>query len=196
MTKFELAMQSIDAVHAQDPHASSETGPTLPAELIYAHRMTETLARIHPQASELLKLAARAQHIRRWTVPRSGFPAGKSGYHRWRTTLQQKQAALAGEILATCGYAPDQTARVQALIRKDNLRADVEAQALEDTACLVFLEHHFADFRAKHGDAKIIEIVRKTWSKMSDVGRTAALQLPLAPEHKQLIERALSQVTP
>jgi hypothetical protein len=60
-------------------------------------------------------------------------------------------------------------------------------------ACLVFLEHYFADFASKHERDKLIDIVRKTWAKMSPAGRAAALELApqLAPDLRSIIEAAL-----
>ena len=108
--------------------------------------MTAALGRLYPDASEALQLAARAQHIRRWTVPRASYPMDRAGYLRWRKDLKRKHAEWAGDILADCGYAEDEIARVGSLIRKENLKRDAEAQALEDVASIVFLEHYAADF--------------------------------------------------
>ncbi len=111
------------------------------------------LDQFDPDAPELLRLAARAQHIRRWTVPRTDYPMDRAGYHRWRNDLKRKHAEWAGEILKSCGYSDAEIARAGALIRKENLRGDAEAQTLEDVACLVFLEHYAADFATKHEDS-------------------------------------------
>ncbi|MGI9385478.1 MAG: DUF4202 domain-containing protein [Methyloligellaceae bacterium] len=190
--RYRHAIALIDAANSDDPNQALDQGRMRPAELVYAERMTTWLARLYPHASEPLALAARAQHIRRWTVERATYPQGRAGYPRWRNDLKRRHAELAGEILGKCGYAADEIARVQALIRKERLKRDPEAQALEDVVCLVFLEHYFADFARKHDDEKLVAILRKTWAKMSETGHAAALALPLDAAAQAMIERALS----
>ncbi|MGB1547611.1 MAG: DUF4202 domain-containing protein [Alphaproteobacteria bacterium] len=189
--RFETAIDAIDTANAEDPNTDLYEGREFPKELLYAIRMTEWLERFKPEASEALRLAARAQHIRRWEIPRSGYPQGRIGYLKWRTDLKHFHAELAEKILRDAGYEDALIERVQALIRKERLKQDKEAQALEDVICLVFLENYFADFSEKHDAAKIIEIVQKTWKKMSPAARKMALRLELAPEARALIEKAI-----
>jgi hypothetical protein len=184
-------MAEIDAANASDPNLVTDSGATRPAEVVYGERMSAVLARLYPAAGELLKIAARAQHIKRWTVPRSRYPMDRAGYLRWRNDLKRLHADLAGEIMERNGYAVDDVARVRALIRKENLKRDPEAQALEDTACIVFLEYYAPDFAEKHDDAKMVTILRKTWVKMSSAGQSAALALPLPQKLRGLIDAAL-----
>jgi hypothetical protein len=153
--------------------------------------MSEWLERLEPNASEALRLAVRAQHIRRWTIARSDYPMDRSGYLRWRAALAKLHAETAGRILREAGYDEDTVRRVAALIRKERLKLDPEAQLLEDVACLVFLENYFADFASRHDEIQVVEILRKTWKKMSGRGHAAALALPLAPHARALVERAL-----
>ncbi len=185
MTRYNQAIAAIDAANSHDPHLSDPDGR--PAELIYGEHMSAMLVSLHPEASELLRLAVRAQHLRRWEVPRASYPMDRAGYHRWRNDLKAKHAQWAGEILANCGYDVGEIARVGALIRKENLKQDGEAQALEDAACLVFLVHHAARFAAKHDEPKVLGILRKTWAKMSARAQTAALTLPLSTKLKDTI---------
>jgi hypothetical protein len=84
MTPFETAISRIDAANAEDPNTILVDGAERPAELVYSERMSLTLARLVPEASEALRLAARAQHLRRWTIPRDTFSMDRAGYHRWR----------------------------------------------------------------------------------------------------------------
>jgi len=190
--RFQSAIVAFDAANAEDPHRAADQGRDVPAELLYAQRMTEWLGRLYPDASEPLCLAARAQHIRRWEIPRDTYPIDRAGYHRWRTTLYTFHADTAERILREVGYDDATIARVRSLLRKERLKADPESQALEDVACLVFLESYFADFAAKHEDEKVITILRRTWAKMSEKGQAAALALPLAPAARTLVERALA----
>ena len=185
------AFDRFDAANACDPHDELSDGQSVPRELLYARRMTAWLERVEPDASEALRLAARAQHIRRWEIPRGSYPMTRAGYHQWRTRLGQFHAQLAGEILREVGYDEPTVSRVQSLIRKERLKQDAEAQTLEDVICLVFLESYFADFAKQHDDEKVIGILRKTWRKMSRRGHRLAMGLPLAPQTRSLLERAM-----
>jgi hypothetical protein len=127
----------------------------------------------------------------RWTIPRSTYPSGRAGYHRWRTALQKFHAERAAEILRRVGYDDATIARVQSLLRKKALQTDADSQLLEDVACLVFLEHYFGEFALEHDEHKVIGILRKTWGKMSPVGREAAMGLNFAPAQRELIDKAL-----
>jgi hypothetical protein len=186
--QFQAAIEKLDAANAQDPTLISGA----PAELVYARRMTDWLHRLYPDAAEALQLAARAQHIRRWKIPRSRYPMTRQGYHQWRTTLYSFHADEAEKILREVDYDNIIIERVRSLLRKEKLKADPQTQALEDVACLVFLENYFADFALKHDEKKVIDILRRTWKKMSDHGQAAAMQLPLPAEARRLVEMALN----
>jgi hypothetical protein len=189
VNRFERAVAGLDAVNAGDPNRVTSGGEELGKELLYARRMTAWLDRLEPDASEELRLAVRAQHIGRWKIARADYPEGRAGYKRWRSDLARMHGELAGEVMAEAGYPPASIQRVADLLMKKRLKSDGEVQTLEDVACLVFLEHYFADFARKHDDAKLIEIVRKTWRKMSDRGHAAAARLEL-PEPLAAIVRA------
>ena len=190
-TRFDDALARFDQVNAEDPNHELIGDTPQPKELVYAQRMTAWLDRLAPNASEPLRLAARCQHIRRWVIARSEFPPGREGYRRWRTTLAAYHAQTAGAILRKAGYGDATVARVEALVRKVRLKADADTQTLEDVICLVFLEHYLPAFATQHNDAKLVDILRKTWRKMSERGRSAALQLDLAPEIRTLVEKAI-----
>ena len=164
----------------------------MPKELLYAQRMSARLASVAPDAPEAVQLAARCQHIRRWRIPRQDFPLTRPGYHQWRNTLKKYHAELAGELLAQAGYAPELIARVQQLVQKQRLQDDPEVQLLEDVICLVFLEYYFLPFAAQHPEDKVVEIIQKTWPKMTARGQALALQLPLPPEALALVSKALT----
>jgi hypothetical protein len=172
-TRLAAAFERLDAENAADPRRDGDE----PYEVLYARRMTERLTRLEPDASEALRLAVRAQHLARWRIPRDSYPEGRAGYHRWRTDLGRMHAERAGQILAQVGYPPETIARVGELIEKRRLRQDAEVQVLEDVACLVFLEHYLADFAARQDRGRLVEIIRKTWGKMSGRGHRAALDL-------------------
>ena len=192
MTPFETAILGIDGANSEDPNTVVVDGAVRPAELAYSERMSATLARLVPEASEALRLAARAQHLRRWTIPRNTYPMDRAGYHRWRGELKRRHAEWASAILSESGIDAQTVQRVASLIRKENLKTDVESQTLEDVACLVFLQFYAADFAPKHDRAKMIGIVQKTWKKMSDEGQAAALGLPLGVGVRAIVEEALA----
>ena len=186
------AFARFDEANGQDPNLETVNGAAVPKELLYARRMSDWLERISPNAGVPLRLAARAQHICRWKSPRSSYPMDRIGYLKWRTELKKFHADTAGKILEDIGFDRDVIERTQTLIRKENLATDPETQVLEDVICLVFLENYFADFSQAHDPDKVIDIVRKTWKKMSDAGHQAALGLNYTPEALELIKAALS----
>ena len=191
--RFRSAIERFDAANARDPNVAVVDGAEQPKELVYARRMTQWLLRLEPNASETVQLAARAQHLMRWSIPRETFSNDRAGYLTWRTTLYDFQADRAAEILREVGYDEPSVARVRSLIRKEKLKAEPEMQLLEDVICLVFLENYFAEFAADHDEEKLIRILRRTWAKMSDRGHYAALGLELPARERALVERALRQ---
>jgi hypothetical protein len=191
------AIERIDAASAQDPGRATFDGAEHPAGLLYGWRMSHWLSRVAPDASEALRLAVRCQHLRRWMIPRSDYPMTRAAYHQWRTTLARFHAEQAGEILRDAGYDEPTIERVGSLIRKERLKSDPEAQALEDVACLVFLEGDYVQFARTHDRAKVIDILRKTWRKMSPRGHEEATKLAgtLPDAERTLIGEALDAPT-
>lgn len=190
--RFRAAIERMDAFNRADPNRETVADEDYPKELLYAERMTAQLARLAPAASEALQLAVRSQHIGRWTLPRSNYTMNRRGYHQWRTELARFHARTARDILLETGYDEATIARVEGLLKKANLKTDPEAQLLEDTACLVFLEHYFPAFAQKHDEQKLIGIVQKTWKKMSAQAQQMALTLTFADADRAVIEKALS----
>ena len=195
--RFDRAIARFDAANADDPNRESVAGHERPGELLYAERLTAMLARFAPDAAEVLRLAARCQHIQRWKIPRADYPMTRAGYHQWRTRLRDFHADLAATILGDAGYGDTMIGRVRSLIRKAALKADPEAQALEDVVALVFLESYLDDFVARHGDydeAKFTDILTKTAKKMSARGREAALTMIALPSALEpVVRRAMEE---
>jgi hypothetical protein len=190
--RFNRAIIEIDAANAADPNFIEIEGQRRPLELVHAERRTAWIRQLAgDEASEVLLLAARGQHIRRWEIPRERYPRDRAGYLAWRNELKRFHAEKTAEIMARVGYDEAAIGRVQDLILKKRLKLDPEVQTLEDALCLVFLETQFSDFAKKEAD-KIVDIVRKTWRKMSPQGQQLALGLPLAAEDGAIIERALA----
>jgi len=190
-SRFEAAIHRFDAVNAEDPHAEIINGEAHPKELVYAQRMTACLEKVAPEASEALQLAVRCQHIRRWEISRQDFPVGLQGYNKWRNTLKKFHAEFAGDILKEVSYDAETIARVQFLVQKRQLKIDAEVQLLEDIICLVFLEYYFLDFARQHPVEKVVDILQKTWPKMTPQGQQLALQLDLPADARNLIGIAL-----
>jgi hypothetical protein len=191
--KLARVLQLIDAANAEDPNRINVAGRERPAELVYGERMTAALHTLCGKPSEVLSIAARAQHLERWTSPRSGYPEGRAGYLKWRTDLKAFHARRAGELMAEAGYDEDDIARVAVLINKKGIKRDPEVQMLEDAVCLTFLAHYAADFIAKHEDDKVIDILAKTARKMSADGLSAAAGLPLDERLARLLGVALER---
>lgn len=189
-SRFGAAIARFDALHAEDPEQDAAGQPK---ELVYARRMSAWLEKLAPGAPEPLRLAVRCQHIRRWAIRRADYPEGAAGYRKWRVDEANSHAQIAKEILAGAGYDEQAIQRVQALVRKEMLKRDPEAQLLEDVSCLVFLEHYFAGFAQKHDEATLLRILRKTWAKMSPRGHDAALALALPKPLRAIVEKALSK---
>lgn len=190
--RFRAAIAAIDAVNAEDPAREPHEGAEVPAALLYGQRMSAWLLRLAPDAPEALRLAARAQHVGRWKVPRASYPEGRDGYLAWRADLARFHAETVARILERAGYDGATIARVGDLVQKKGIKRDADAQTVEDAACLVFLESQFDAFSRRHPDDKVIDILRKTAAKMSPRGREEAAKLArsLPEDRRRLVARA------
>ena len=191
MTRLQAVLASIDAANGEDPSLVNVEGRSVARELLYGQRMSGWLSRLEPEASEVLQIAARGQHIRRWVIPRSDYPMDRAGYFKWRTTLYRFHADQLEPLMQEGGYPDMDIQRMRGLVEKRGIKSNPEAQTLEDVICLVFLEFYFDDFRGRHERSKVVDIVRKTWGKMSDRGQGFALQLPLDSEALSVVKEAL-----
>jgi len=189
--KLLLAFQQFDEANKQDPNTEVFEGTTYPKEVLYGIRMTERLNAFDPNASEALRLTARCQHICRWEIPRESYEMNREGYLRWRQELKKFHATKAASILEDIGYDKETIDNVKFLLQKKQLKKNEETQTLEDVICLVFLEFYFEPFAHKHPEDKTIDILQKTWRKMSTKGQEAALKLPLSKFSLDLITKAL-----
>ena len=191
-TRFETAIAIIDQKNAEDTTTYQVADLEYPKELLYSQRMTRKLLQFEPNASKALQIAARGQHICRWKIARKEYPMDRVGYLKWREELKKMHANLTGEILVQVGFDDQFVDRVQKIILKKLIKKNEESQTLEDTICLVFLDYYFDEFAAKHTDEKIIDILKKTWVKMSDKGHAAALLLPFSEKSLALVKQAIS----
>jgi Domain of unknown function (DUF4202) len=192
-TRFEAAIRCFDRENSLDPSLEIVEGVGRPRELLYAERLTDWVLKLHPDASEELRLAARCQHICRWMVPRGSYEMTRAGYLKWRNDLKQFHADKAGEILRETGYPEEIVSKVRALNLKKNFPKDPDSRVLEDALCLVFLEFQFAELAAKTADDKVINALQKSWKKMTPAGRESARKLNYELREKWLLERALAE---
>mgnify|MGYP006424642501 FL=1 len=192
MTQLDDAIAQVDAANALDPNTETFEGESYPKEVLYSRRMTAWLEKVSPEAEDFMQIAARAQHIRRWEIPRTDYPEGKKGYHHWRTTLYGYHADKAAEIMRNCGYDEEVTEKMRQLLLRRNLRSRIDMQTLEDVICLVFLENYFADFSSKYDEEKMIGIIQRTWAKMTPRGHEIALTLDIPEEPLNLVKKALA----
>ena len=191
MTPFQNASAWIDAENSQDPNSEIYQSNTYPKELLYSNRMYERLMGFYPNASEAVQIAAKAQHICRWKMPRESYPMDRVGYLKWREDLKKFHAKTTAEILEKATYSQEFIDRVSFLIEKKLLKKDEETQLLEDVICLVFLEYYLDPFVQKHDTEKLKNIILKTWNKMSENGHQEALKINFSETNLHLIKEAL-----
>jgi len=192
MEIYQRARELIDQAHAADP---KHTADGRPAELVYAENMERWIARVAPDVTPVLRLAARCQHLERWSVPRASFPLDKPGYHAWRKSLYKKQADRARELLLQAGVPAAEADEVATWVSKTGLKTNPGTQALEDAACLVFLDTEIAGFATQHAEytrEKYVDIIRKTWRKMSPRAQELAHTIAMPPDFASLVKEAIS----
>lgn len=192
MNKLEKAFSLFDTYNQQDPETLIHEGASYPSEYFYALQLHRWVLDLVPDATESLLLASRSQHIGRWEIKRNTYPEGRVGYLNWRSNLAKHHAEIANSILLKAGYEGDILEEVKKIILKKGIKTDIEVQTIEDALCLVFLEFQFENFYKKHTEDALIRILQKTWSKMSDKGRSAALTLNYSAEAKEIISKALN----
>jgi len=194
---FDKTIALIDAANSEDPNQEHADGKAWPKELLYSHRMSDMLERYKPEADEVGRISVRAQHIRRWKSPRSDFPMNRQGYLQWRTQLYKFHAEQAAALMAEAGYDEASIERVKKAVGKRAVKVNPDTQLLEDVAALVFIEHYmqaFADKHPEYDEAKWIDIIQKTWKKMSEEAQQFALsgRLKLPEPLVPLIQKALA----
>ncbi|WP_425040477.1 DUF4202 domain-containing protein [Primorskyibacter sp. S187A] len=175
--KLARVLDAIDKANAADPKTEvDEAGEAKPEALLYGERMSSELERLFGQTvSDVLQIAARGQHIERWTLLRSDYPEGRAGYLAWRRDQGRAHGDRLAGLMQDAGYDAQSCARVGVLLRKEGIKRDHEVQMLEDVICFVFLKWYFADFAAKHAEDKVLDIVAKTARKMSGESRARVL---------------------
>jgi hypothetical protein len=190
--RYETALARFEQAHREDPRSVTVDGAEVPWSVHYHARLLHWVLELEPDASEALRLAAACQHIRRWELPRSDYEEGRTGYKRWRSELARRHARIAREVLEDVGYDEGTITRVEQFLRKIGLTRDEAVRTFEDAICMVFFENEFVELAAKHHDEKMIDILRKTWAKMSPSGHAAARALAagLPERERRLVEAA------
>lgn len=191
MSPFERAIELIDAANAGDPNTLTFHGQSHPKELLHAELLTAWVRKLRPSPSEELLLAARAHHLRRWERPRAAYPPGRGGYLRWRRDAHHWHAEITAPLLREARYGDPIVGQISALISKSAPPGDADAQALEDGLCLVFLETQLDELAGRLDHQKMVDILRKSWRKMSPPAREAALGLAFSPAEFSLVREAL-----
>jgi hypothetical protein len=195
-SRFEKAIRAFSELNGADPVCEDVNGEQRPRLLVQAERLAAWVERLEPNASEALRLAAHCQHLERWKIARGEFPDGRAGYLQWRTRLGRFHAERAREVLTDLVYDEATIRAVETIVTKQHLRSNPDSQTMEDALCLVFLEHEFDDFMQKYPDeTKAVDILQKTWKKMSPRGHAAALGLTLSERGRALVARALGSST-
>lgn len=190
--RINKAFELFDNYNSRDIKKYIFNGLEYPQELFFAKEVYKSVLELNPEASEALLLASRCQHIGRWEIPRESYPDGKAGYLNWRSNLAKYHAEKAAEILTQVGYEEETIQNVKRIVLKQQLKTDPEVQTMENALCLVFLQFEYEAFLQKHSDEKIIRILQKTWGKMTQPGRDAALKLNFSEKGLELIKRALN----
>ena len=186
------AIAAIDAANAEDPCTLEVRGEVRPKEQAHAELMTEWVRRLDPDASDAQLLAARAHHLRRWSLPRTSYPEGRAGYLRWRTALKAQHAEEVAGLLVAAGYDAPTVEQVQRIIKKQGLGSDPAVQVHEDALCLVFLETQLASTTDQLGDDHMVDVIQKTAAKMSPAGLAHVGAIPMRDHDRELIARALA----
>lgn len=195
---FEQAVTLMDAANNEDPNIETdENGKEWPKESLYSHRMADMIQRYKPQADHVMQLSVRGQHIQRWKSPRDAYPMDRKGYHQWRTQLYTFHANTTADLMEKAGFDETALERVKLAVGKKGIKSNPDTQCLEDVASLVFIEHYMLAFAEKHpeyDEEKWIDIIRKTWRKMSDDAHAFALSgsLKLPEPLIPLIQKSVS----
>ncbi len=188
----------IDQANSEDPNkVVDENGKEWPKELLYSYRMSEMLNRFVEQPDEVAKIAMRGQHVQRWTSPRSDYPMDRQGYLQWRTNLYKFHSETTAGFMQQVGYDEESIDRVRKAVGKKGIKVNPDTQLLEDVTDLVFIEYYMLEFAGKHAEydeSKWVDIIRKTWQKMSGRAQQFALagNIKLPEALIPLIQKAIA----
>lgn len=187
MDVVQRALDAIDDANRDDP--GSHRGE--PLALLQGRLADAWTRRLDPSASDAVRLAARAHHLRRWVVPRASYPEGRAGYLRWRRDQKTRHAAELTDILRSVGADTELVTRAAAIVAKKGLGTDADVQLFEDAVSLTFVETQLGATADRLDDPRMVEVIAGTLAKMSEAGRAAALTIPLDRRDGELLARAV-----
>lgn len=184
------AIAAIDDANAGDPNRFEGR----PLALVQGERADHWVAALAPDAGEAVRLAARAHHLRRWTVPRDSYPPGRAGYLRWRRDQKTRHARELIELLSATGVDDDVCERAAVIVTKQGLGTDPEVQLFEDAVALTFVETQLDTTVEKlDDDDKMVDVVAKTLRKMSPAAHAAAATISLGERAGAILEGAVAR---
>lgn len=191
-TQYHKAKEKINQEHSLDLTFNTEGGIEYPAELLYSNRMLSILELVLPESSNVMKIAALCQHLKRWQIPRDNFPYDRRGYHEWRRVVMDYQLEQTRLVLSDVGIEKDDITQITTILKEQGNKLNRDSQIIMDTACLVFLKWYMEPFSAKHQHEKVFDILKKTMRKMSSNGIKLIAKLDLSTSSQHLIEQANS----
>lgn len=189
--RLRRTLERIDEENMKDPTKEAWEGSEMPCAWVYGQRMTQWLLKLQPEPSPELQIAARAQHICRWEIPRDTFPANRKGYLDWRVRMYDFHSEKTLAIMEELGWDEDAQYQVNFYLHKRCLQTNREVQFLEDAACLIFIEHHLLEFAKEHRDQKVVRIIQKTWDKMTEQGHREVYAIALPDEVHALLDKVM-----
>jgi hypothetical protein len=191
-----LAIARFNEANGRDPTKVPSQDASRPRELLFAEHLEAWVYKLTPSPSLALRLASRCQHLRRFEMPRQNYPEGRVAYLKWRKDLAHFHAQEAALIMQEVGIPEELIGAVRAIQLKQELKQNADTQLMEDALCLSFLEFELDEFASRHNDAKVIDILQKSWRKMSPRAHGFALTLPFQGRTLDLVRQATSESAP
>jgi hypothetical protein len=185
--QYTIAIRLIDTIHNQDLISETIDGVEIKAELLYSNRMLAVLEKVAPDASFELKLAAKCQHISRWSIPRATFPVGKKGYYDWRAAIMAHQLNVSTSVLKQAEINDQSIEIIVDVLKNKADKTNQNASIIEDTACLTFIKWYLVPFTGQFDAAKAKIILQKTAGKMSERGLGLLPEMELSEEVHQVL---------
>jgi hypothetical protein len=185
--QYKTAIELIDKVHNQDPTSDTIDGVKIKAELLYSNRMLSVLEKVAPDASLELKLAAKCQHISRWSIPRATFSMDKKGYYQWRAAIMEHQLSVTTSVLKQAEINDQRIEIIVDALKNKADKTNLNASIIEDTACLTFIKWYLVPFAGQFDAVKAKIILQKTAGKMSERGLGLLPEMELSEEVHQVL---------
>ncbi len=189
--KIIVAIKIFDEINSLDPNRIQFHGEDFPKEILYSNWLTLWVEKLNPVKSDALRLASRCQHLKRWEISRDKYPEGLKGYMQWKKELLKFHADESEKVLRNLHIDESIIQQVRKINLKQDIRNNPEVQIMEDALCLVTLEFQLEEFSLKHTDEKMIEIIRKSWNKMSNSARDKAKKITYSPRVLKLVLEAI-----